>query len=364
MKIDLKALFDAKLDALGGVDAAADYFGETSAFIKKIQQGKALNWRIAQSLADEALEGVRPPVSEKPEEPARLEIEGIDIDPAIETAQEEPIQALSADVQEQLEQLREHLRVNDEAGIEEVLRAVNGGRWKRDVSLLFPSTGQVGVHTMFNVLAMMRRCPWLGFHYKANTTIQRARNVLAQKFLASEAEWSLWMDSDMILPFADPGFYKDRLKVRNVPVEYAKIMTPNRLRKHGRTIVGGVYAMREFLGDGKTRLCIQPELAPRGQADKDLVERLHRGPFDEVVEVGFVATGCAMVHRKVYEDIMNANPDLAPKVEGEPWDFFGNDVGRQGEDMHFCKLARDAGHRSYLDCAVFAGHLGNYAFMP
>ena len=61
---------------------------------------------------------------------------------------------------------------------------------------------------------------------------------------------------------------------------------------------------------------------------------------------------------------MAKHPELAPKMEGEPWDFFGNDVGRQGEDMHFCKLARDVGHRSFLDCGVFAGHVGNYPFMP
>lgn len=367
MQVNLKELLEAKIEALGGVDAAADFFGETSALMKKVRQGKALNFNIVEKLLAELPDPAPPtPPEDNPngDTKALNVLEGLDVNGGATGPESVSQSMLSPEVEAELEELRGKLRVNEGAGVEEILNAINGGRWNREMTLLFPSTGIVGVHTMFNVLAMMKKCPWLGFFYKANTTIQRARNVLAQRFLASEAQWSLWMDSDMILPFNDPGFYRERLHVRNVPVEFAKIMTPDRLRRHGRTIVGGVYAMREIGQDGKTRLCIQPELAPRGAEDKDLVERLHRGPFNEVVEVGFIATGCALVHRKVYTDIQEKFPELAPKREGEPWDFFGNDVGRQGEDMHFCRLAREAGHRSFLDCGVFAGHIGNYAFMP
>ena len=249
MKLNLEKLLLAHIDELGGIDPAADFFGETSAFMKKVKAGKALNWNIVNKLL-----GLLPeprfdraeaePVSAIIDPDVRMpETTG---DPVLDQATLDEgmrFEHLSPETLELVKQLRETLRVSDEAGLEEVLLAITKGAWKREVALLFPSTGQVGIHTMFNVLAMMKKCPWLGFFYKANTTIQRARNVLAQRFLASDAEWSLWMDSDMILPFGDPGFMRERLKVRNVPVEFAKIMTPHRLRKHGRTIVGGVYAL-------------------------------------------------------------------------------------------------------------------------
>ena len=70
------------------------------------------------------------------------------------------------------------------------------------------------------------------------------------------------------------------------------------------------------------------------------------------------------MHRQVYEDIKRSRPDLAPSVPEAPWNFFGHEVGKGGEDAAFGALAKAAGHQSYLDLGCWVAHLGNYAFMP
>lgn len=96
----------------------------------------------------------------------------------------------------QINLLREKVRVSDEASFQEVLQAVIEGKWSRKMVLLMPMHREVSPHVLFNVAALIRKSPWLGFDYQTNTIIQRARNLLAQRFLNSEAEWSFWMDSD------------------------------------------------------------------------------------------------------------------------------------------------------------------------
>lgn len=261
----------------------------------------------------------------------------------------------------QINLLREKVRVSDEASLQEVLQAVIEGKWSRKMVLLMPMHREVSPHVLFNVAALIRKSPWLGFDYQTNTIIQRARNLLAQRFLNSEAEWSFWMDSDMIIPTGLPGFIGVKMKGEGkVPVHNAGYVATERLLSHGKTIVGGVYA-RRGKGDG---LCIQPALYPRHDADKALANRLSQGPTNELHEVSFVATGCALIHRSVYEDIQNIHPELAPKKEGDPWDFFGHDVGTRGEDLHFCMLAHEAGHKSYLDGGLFCGHIGVATYWP
>lgn len=290
---------------------------------------------------------------------------GAEPEPSPESLITSQIAATVPDVNKFLEQIdgiRPKVRLANPAAAtaNDILQAVLEGKWSRRVSLLIPFNRNINPQVHFNILAMVRKNPWLGYHQKISQIIQRARNLLAQDFLNSEAEWSLWMDDDMVFPIGDPGFFYQKMKATNFPPEFAGINTIERLMSHGKTMVGGVYAKREAGGI----LCIQPALTPRHAGDKGLCERLKRGPFNDLVEVDYLATGCAMVHRKVYTDIQAKFPDLAPKAEGEPWDFFGHDVGRSGEDMHFGRLAKEAGHQSFLDCGVFCGHIGNFCFMP
>lgn len=271
----------------------------------------------------------------------------------------------SEEIRSLVDRLASRLRLVGETNLIEVLKAILEGKWSRRVLMLVPTYENINPHVMFAMMAQLRKQPWLGFEYEHNTVIQRARNLLAQRFLASEAEWSWWVDADTIPPFKSPGFFYARLGAdpKFIKPEFFDVMALERLGAASKSIVGAVYQQRKDTLD--SLMVIQPHLHPRNDADVQLVRDLLReGPQNRVIEVDYVATGCALVHRSVYTDIMAKFPERAGKGEGEPFDFFGHDVGVGGEDIAFCHLARESGHKSHLDLGLWCGHLGTKCFFP
>jgi len=255
-------------------------------------------------------------------------------------------------------------RVRNATSTADVFKAIIDGQWARRVVMLTPFNRPINPHAHFAMMAHIRKSPWLGYDYEPNTVIQRARNYLADRFLKTEAEWSWWVDQDTVSPFGHEGFFyatlgadKDKFKRGTF-----SMIAIEHLLSRNKTLIGGVYAQRKPNG----KLVIQRDLHPReGSGDADIVKALRQlGARNEVLPVRYIATGCALIHRKVYEDIKLAHPELAPQREGDPWDFFGHDVNVSGEDIWFCKLAKDAGHDSFLDCGLIAGHLGDFCYMP
>lgn len=263
-----------------------------------------------------------------------------------------------------LDRLAARLRMEGgQTGVHEVLRAIMEGKWSRRVVMLMPTYDDINPNIMFAFMAQIRKQPWLGFELEHGTVLQRSRNVLADRFLKSEAEWSLWADSDMALPFRDPGYFYDRLGAnpKQIPPQFLDVNAAERLGSSGKTLIGAVYHQRK--DNGEARMVIQPHLHPASDGDKELVRSLMvEGPRNQIVPVGYVATGCAMIHRSVYLDIMAAHPERMGK-DGI-YDFFGHDVGSGGEDIAFCGLAREAGHQAYLDLGLWCGHIGNKCFFP
>jgi hypothetical protein len=268
-------------------------------------------------------------------------------------------------VSELIGKLRAKVRVPDDATPEQVLAAVLGAQWARKATMLTPLALPVLPWVHFAHMAQLRTQPWLGYFQETDTIIQRARNRCAQHFLESEAEWSWWVDGDIVPPWGDPGFFYNvkRLGVstNRISPDFLKVRALDRLLSHGKTIVGAVYQQRRVAG----KICSPIDLRPDGVGDKDHVQSLRKyGPKDKLIEVEWAATGCLLVHRTVYTDIMKRFPERAPKAEGEPWDFFGHDVSRMGEDAAFGLMAKQAGHQSYLDLGLWVAHVGNFAYMP
>lgn len=264
------------------------------------------------------------------------------------------------------EKLRDRVDVPMGATHEQILKSVIDGRWSRRVTMLLPSNRDINTHVVYSMLAQIRRCPWMGFSYVADTVLQRARNICAHKFLRSNSEWSYWIDSDVIAPFKDPGFFYDHpvyASPSRIKPQFLNVMAAERLLQAGKTIVGAVYQQRS--ANPKAKMVIQPDLHPRNPTDTDIVRGLkENGPRDEVIEVGYVAFGCTLVHRSVFEDIMKSNPDRAPLNPDEPFDFFGHDCGKEGEDIAFSKLAIKSGHKCWLDLGLWCAHIGNYPYLP
>lgn len=247
--------------------------------------------------------------------------------------------------------------VNSDGSKGGILRAAVNGDWVRRTMIMMPSIGSINSSVVFAICALLRQNRHIGFINISDTVIQRARNLCVAEFLRTGAEFSLWIDSDVVVPFGDmtPGFFYDRLKVPNAKASPKSISVniESRLRSHGRSIVGAIYRQRVEGG----KLVTAPHI---GKQDA-LMAQIDEGPSDSVIRVDFVATGCAMIRRDVYTDIMEKFPERLG-TDGV-FDFFGHDCGKGGEDIAFCKLAAEAGHGSYLDLLPRCAHIGNMAFI-
>lgn len=196
-----------------------------------------------------------------------------------------------------------------------------------------------------------------------------ARNRLADRFLQSKLDWSLWLDRDVLVPCERPQWFK-----RHVPAArrwqnpmFSSLNTVGRLAQHHVTdktkkLVAGTYYDR--FGRGV------PMFAA-GRSNADTQRGLNnQGPRDAVISAGsYAGTGCLLAHRQVYLDIMEKVPmeqqaaaDLrAAPWEGHSFDFFGK-IRYQGDDVSFMERARLAGHQPFTDLAVCCGHLGDYGY--
>jgi hypothetical protein len=199
----------------------------------------------------------------------------------------------------------------------------------------------------------------LGFTTQADTMIVRSRNVLAQRFLASGATWSLWIDGDMACPIANADWYKWITGTTTVPDEGTRYDFLARLLGHGKAVAGAVYASRKYHGS----LVIQPEIHPRGPEDKLLSNEIRRGTARGLAAVDWVGFGCALVHREVFLELQRRFPELAPQSEFSPWRFF-QPLADEGEDQAFCTRVRRCDIPIWLDTQLVCGHIGSMAFMP
>lgn len=200
--------------------------------------------------------------------------------------------------------------------------------------------------------------------FEPDTVIHHARNRLATRFLDSGSEWSLWFDSDIIAPNGNPGWFKRRTGFKH-PDEFCRDAVLKSLTRHpGKNIVSACYVQRNPGG----RLLAQPGLAPRNDRDEQIQEAAKQGPRKALAEVDWVGFGCVAVHRQVFLDILAKVPGVrseAPQDAKTPHGFFtAYEAGPTGEDIAFCKRAKEAGHPSFLDMSVHASHVGKFSFLP
>lgn len=263
-----------------------------------------------------------------------------------------------------IEELRARVNVPVDASADQIIQAALEGKWKRKAIMLTPLAGPMLPWVHFSHTALIRKQPWLGLMIETDTLIQVARNQLAHNFLKTEATWSLWIDGDIIPSYGDPAMFYDvkrcAIPESRIGADWLKVNTMDRLAKHDKSIVGAVYQQRRRAG----KICSPLELTRDSKAHPDATHIRKQGPQDKIVPVEWAATGCLLVHRQVYLDIREKRPDLAPKHEEQPFDYFGHKVGQGGEDAAFGILAKECGHQSYLDLGCWVGHVGNFCYMP
>lgn len=184
--------------------------------------------------------------------------------------------------------------------------------------------------------------------------IHNARNKVAQAFLETTCKWLLFVDDDMVPAIGRPEWLKDKC---SLPPRYradaAGLHFAHRLTGHKEkaTLVGATYFDRRMGGMPINGLRRDPEY-------QEKVVKF----ADEILETPWIGTGCLLIHRSVFLDIKEKFPELAPSEMDGPWRFFQPGADGAGEDIAFCRRAKEAGHMAYVDCALHALHIGYMAY--
>lgn len=219
----------------------------------------------------------------------------------------------------------------------------------RDIFVGFPCYKTTNPVTAFALIAMALDFGRDKIRFDmaiGDSKIEHARNRLAHKFLETDAKWMMMIDDDIIPCIGRPEW--SRYWVQNVrgladlPLQRHVLQ---RLIGAGKTLVGASYFGRQ---EGGALMASDQSLAPRARVYED-----------KVVEVDWVATGCILIHRKVFEDIRaKFGDELKIDVPDYDFDYFRPFDSAHGEDVSFCKRAKQAGHQPHLDLGLPVSHLG------
>ena len=218
----------------------------------------------------------------------------------------------------------------------------------RDIMVGFPCYKTTNPVTAFALLSMALDYGRDKIRFDmsiGDAMIYHARNVLAQKFLDTDARWLLMVDDDIIPCIGRPSWMKNWVAAaRNLQDNVLQRNVLARLIGSNKTLVGGAYFGRQ---EGGAIMCSDLKLAPRAKVYEDAV-----------IPVEWVATGCMLVHRKVFEDIREKHPELeTPNNSSYKFDYF-LPTKDSGEDVAFCRRALASGHQPHVDIGLPVFHVG------
>lgn len=173
-------------------------------------------------------------------------------------------------------------------------------------------------------LALLQRAGDTTIGFEVGSLVYNARNNLARQAVKSEADWVLWLDSDMV-------FGPDLLQ------RMLKVCTENNI---------------DFL----TALCFRRK-PPYTPTLFDRLEKTDKGAsytaLMSVPEGRFQVGGCGFAGVLMSMDVLLS---VMAKFNGrmfEPIDGFG-------EDVAFCWRARQCGYDIWCDSDIELGHVGNF----
>lgn len=171
---------------------------------------------------------------------------------------------------------------------------------------------------------------------QGDSLVTRARNKIVKKFLESDKDYLMFIDSDII-------FSRNHL---------------NKLRAKCKDIIGGVYLKK---------------MLPYSPVSNGHLETLDDG----LMIMREIGTGFMMIHRRVFERLIAEYPNIEYRPDddedkGKYYDFFGvgkwdgekaNSGGRYlSEDYYFCAMAREVGYKIHYDPSILVGHAGHAVF--
>ena len=154
--------------------------------------------------------------------------------------------------------------------------------------------------------------------YRDNITF--ARNKIASKFLESGNDYLLFLDDDMV-------FKPDLLES---------------LLKRKEKIVGGMTFIRS-----------EPHEPSFYKLNSDGVtyNPIYLWKKNDLVECDAIGMAATLIHKSVFEEMKNIS-----QFHKDIWGFFDN-LNFTGEDLRFCRKARDLGFKVYCDTSQLVGHI-------
>ena len=172
-------------------------------------------------------------------------------------------------------------------------------------------------------LALLQRAGDTQVGFEVGSLVYNARNNLARQAIKSEADWVLWLDSDMV-------FSPDLLQ------RMLKVCTENGI---------------DFL----TALCFRRK-PPFTPCLFDRLEKVGRGAsytaLMSVPDGRFKVGGCGFAGVLMSTDVLMS---VASKFDGRMFD----PLEGFGEDVSFCWRARQCGYDIWCDSEIEMGHVGN-----
>ena len=151
--------------------------------------------------------------------------------------------------------------------------------------------------------------------FQIGSLVYDSRNKLALKAIQSKSDYVLWIDSDMI-------FERDTL---------VNLMKD---AEEGRDIVAALAFKR-----------VPPFDPVCYRLDGEGIKPMYDYP-DEIFEADAVGFGCVLTKTSVLFEMFTEFGSCFEPVRG------------MGEDITFCKRARDMGKKMYVDPNVKTGHVG------
>jgi len=187
----------------------------------------------------------------------------------------------------------------------------------------------------------------LGLLVEAGTDLPLKRNRLVERFLKTDADWLLWLDDDMAPPIGYPS--ESAKWGAKFDPSWNGVDVLERLMSHEKTFVSALCFDRGGAG--------VPMFA-EGRNDPTIAENIRSTtPRDELRATDWVGSGCALVHRKVFEDIHQKIPDI--RTPDHIPDGYYTALGHgYGEDTSFAIRAKESGHQPYVDLGCVCGHAG------
>lgn len=207
------------------------------------------------------------------------------------------------------------------------------------VMVAIPANHGVEIKSIYSLIDLEKSAdPKVELRFVSNEAlIDRARSVVASKFLESDCDVLLFIDADILFKSGDA------LKLCRICYE------------QGLDIVGAPYLKKTT---------VAPQFSFKTLND----EEMEMGSGGGVYEVRAVPTGFMAINRKVLEKMKETMPLCNPRsLKFYPFfipeaKLIDNEWIYLGEDWAFTERAREMGFKCWVDSRIVLKHVGRYEY--